>query len=307
MLSDRPLPGFDATNCIGYQYLTRIDNLGWDGEVEDEPEDAELQYDLFYSEIEDLLRTLCQPFFQELARATADEHQRKSLYAHMNPHTFNLQLETLAGKPKIVKRDDIPQVVFHPALPGTTIISPDIPPFSPRSIEILELLAYTWVLKVQLNGEVMVCKLTNQSGHHDSLAREYTSLQRILDANIASHIKVPKLRGVRSENGGVVGVLLDYIQPAVPNLGIALSAGDIEKSRREKWASQIETPLEQLHSIGVIWSDAKDSNILIDERDDGWILGFGGGQTIGWVETELVGTKEGDLQALEKILGSLRG
>jgi hypothetical protein len=42
----------------------------------------------------------------------------------------------------------------------------------------------------------------------------------------------------------VNGVLLGYIQPAIPNLGITLSAGDIEKSRKEKWVSEIEVTAE---------------------------------------------------------------
>ena len=55
----------------------------------------------------------------------------------------------------------------------------------------------------------------------------------------------------------------------------------------------------------MIWGDAKTSNILIDEKDDAWIVDFGGGQTLGWVDYELVGSKDGDLQALKKILEAL--
>jgi hypothetical protein len=55
----------------------------------------------------------------------------------------------------------------------------------------------------------------------------------------------------------------------------------------------------------VVWGDAKTSNILIDKKDDAWIVDFGGGQTLGWVDYELVGSKDGDLQALKKILEAL--
>jgi hypothetical protein len=57
--------------------------------------------------------------------------------------------------------------------------------------------------------------------------------------------------------------------------------------------------------MGLVWGDAKTTNILIDGKVDAWTVGFGGGQTLGWVDYELVGTKDGDLQALKKILEAL--
>ena len=111
---------------------------------------------------------------------------------------------------------------------------------------------------------------------------------------------------VESKEGDVVGILMEYINKTLPNLADALSKDDvIEKSRRAKWATQIEDTLKQLHTIGVVWGDAKTSNILIHEKDDAWIVDFGGGQTLGWVDYELVGSKDGDLQALKEILAAL--
>jgi serine/threonine protein kinase len=107
---------------------------------------------------------------------------------------------------------------------------------------------------------------------------------------------------VELEEGAVVGILMEHIDKSPLNLADILSKNDIiEKSRKEKWATQIEDTLKQLHAIGVVWGDAKTSNIHIDEKGDVWIVDFGGGQTLGWVDYGLVGTKDGDLQALKRI------
>ena len=136
-----------------------------------------------------------------------------------------------------------------------------------------------------------------------NLSREYSALQQILDAGLIPLPRVPCLKGVvESEKGDVVGILMEYINKTLPNLADALSKDDIiERSRRVKWAAQIEDTVKQLHTIGVVWGDGKTSNILIDEKDDAWIIDFGGGQTLGWVDDELVDSKDGDLQALTKI------
>jgi tRNA A-37 threonylcarbamoyl transferase component Bud32 len=63
---------------------------------------------------------------------------------------------------------------------------------------------------------------------------------------------------------------------------------------------QVTSTLTQLHKAGIIWSDAKPDNVLIDKNDDAWIIDFGGGYTRGFVEREKAGTIEGDLQGLEK-------
>ena len=44
--------------------------------------------------------------------------------------------------------------------------------------------------------------------------------------------------------------------------------------------------------LGVVWGNAKISNILIDEKE-AWIVDFGGGQTLCWVDYELVGQQGG--------------
>ena len=56
-----------------------------------------------------------------------------------------------------------------------------------------------------------------------------------------------------TKEGAMVGILMEYINKTLPNLVATLSKDDIiEKSRRAKWATQIEDTLKQLHAIGVV-------------------------------------------------------
>src|SRR5262249_17783499 len=70
---------------------------------------------------------------------------------------------------------------------------------------------------------------------------------------------------------------------AVRNIDIPVTSAE----RRQKWASQIREAVDQLHGVGVIWGDGKGSNVIVDEKDNAWLIDFGGGFTEGWVDKEL--------------------
>ena len=69
-----------------------------------------------------------------------------------------------------------------------------------------------------------------------------------------------------------------------------------------KWKNQICLSAGALHKADVTWGDVKAENVLIDERDDAWVVDFGGGYTEGWVEKETAGTLAGDAEGLINIL-----
>ncbi|KAM5342054.1 hypothetical protein ACJ41O_015085 [Fusarium nematophilum] len=71
---------------------------------------------------------------------------------------------------------------------------------------------------------------------------------------------------------------------------------------RRKWKKQIRWTVELLHIAGIIWGNVKADNVLIDDRDDAWVIDFSGGYTEGWVDKEHAGTLEGDEQGLSKII-----
>jgi tRNA A-37 threonylcarbamoyl transferase component Bud32 len=121
-------------------------------------------------------------------------------------------------------------------------------------------------------------------------------------------IRIPKLKGLIQVGGGIVGILMDFIETEKPDLTYNLSDEEpILESRRAKWASQLTEILRQLHAIDIVWGDAKTANVVINRNSNVWLVDFGGGETMGWVDNELVDTKEGDLQALKKILQDVRG
>ena len=152
----------------------------------------------------------------------------------------------------------------------------------------------------------MFCKLNGTV--HDSFAREYQALRMILDSDGSDSIRVPRLRETVQVAEGVAGVLIDLIDTNYRDLSFMLSVeGPPSESLRLKWESQLVETLARLHAIDVVCGDAKTANVLVDKNLDLWVVDFGGGQTRGWVSNELVGTKEGDLQALEKILKDIRG
>lgn len=51
--------------------------------------------------------------------------------------------------------------------------------------------------------------------------------------------------------------------------------------------------------------DIKTDNVLIDDNGDAYLVDFGGGNTMGWVDRDKYDTVEGDLQGLQKMLAAL--
>lgn len=62
--------------------------------------------------------------------------------------------------------------------------------------------------------------------------------------------------------------------------------------------SQIQSTAERLHSVNIVWGDAKPDDVLIDEDNNVIVIDLGGGTTKGWVDRKLEGSIEGDLRGL---------
>ncbi|KAF5628938.1 serine threonine kinase [Fusarium sp. NRRL 52700] len=135
--------------------------------------------------------------------------------------------------------------------------------------------------------------------------KELITLKNITEAQIppppAAYIC--QLVGVVREGDGLLGMLFTWI----PNKGVLskVRAAASPPELRKQWASQIQRSVDLLHSEGIIWGDAKAENVLIDQNDDAWVIDFGGGYTVGWVDKDKTGTLEGDRQGLAKILNML--
>ena len=74
-------------------------------------------------------------------------------------------------------------------------------------------------------------------------------------------------------------------------------------SQKTTWKSQISRAVHFLHENNITWEDVAPDNILICENKVKAILiDFGGGFKLRWVDGDLAGSKEGDLDALKRIL-----
>ncbi|KAF5984623.1 serine threonine kinase [Fusarium coicis] len=135
--------------------------------------------------------------------------------------------------------------------------------------------------------------------------QELSTLKNIVEAQIPQppQAYICRLIGVVRQGDGLLGMLFTWI----PNKGVLSKAraAAAPPELRERWASQIQRSVDLLHKKGIVWGDAKAENVLIDQNDDAWVVDFGGGYTMGWVDEDKTGTLEGDRQGLVKILNML--
>ncbi|PMD52275.1 uncharacterized protein K444DRAFT_669872 [Hyaloscypha bicolor E] len=277
---------------------------------------------LVVAEIEKDVLKVCKSTMQAPAPSTEALGKKPSLYSWMYPKTINLQLVTKQGVLTVVKRDDLPVHDSHAYITDPQVLAFNLPHHMISDIQVITGL-YPFVYKVNVEGQTMVAKL-GRSEPHDSITDEIKKLYGVQTSAQGPLARVPQLKGFVSSPMGVVGFLTNYIPSLCHNLEYLLACAritggtvpknkdapspaiTISKARKEKWTSQIQETLQSLHARNVIWGDAKLANILIDEvTDDSWIVDFGGGNTQGWIERDLHGSKAGDLQALDRITAEL--
>ncbi|KAF5016671.1 hypothetical protein F66182_11575 [Fusarium sp. NRRL 66182] len=136
--------------------------------------------------------------------------------------------------------------------------------------------------------------------------KELEAMKKISTARLPPPPKtyICHLVGVVREENNLLGMLFAWIDG-----GGVLSEARAAKSSaalKQRWLSQINTSIEQLHDKGIVWGDAKADNILIDRDENAWVIDFGGSYTLGWVDKDKAGTFEGDYQGLGKINDMLR-
>lgn len=192
-----------------------------------------------------------------------------------------------------------------------TSLSPDIlatfPSYHPRQIQLwprdgqvgLSILA----TKVTIDGETPYFFKAYGPEDYASAPREIANYKAIEDAGLDTDLRISRLHGiVRDEDSGkVFGVLLTFIDCGGMTLQYAIKP-DTDLGLREQWARQVTDTLLCLHERSVLWADVKPDNVLIDRRNNAWLIDFGGGYTEGWVDKDVAGTLEGDLQGLVRIL-----
>jgi hypothetical protein len=178
----------------------------------------------------------------------------------------------------------------------------DLPRFTPDEIKITHLFGHganSVTAVVQAGGREMFCKACGtglcNSGQREELPRMIDILNAFPDPSM---IEVPQLLGYVHHKD--TKQILGFVRQWIP--GRTLDDVTITPEKGQKWIKQISQTIERLYQHGIVWGDGKPNNIVIDEKDDAWLIDFGGGTTKGWVDEELAETTEGDKQALRRIV-----
>ncbi|KAI5859500.1 hypothetical protein GGS23DRAFT_585683 [Durotheca rogersii] len=161
--------------------------------------------------------------------------------------------------------------------------------------------------KVKLAGgsEVFFLKLLYVGDQHRA-ALEFGNYKRIVDLGLEKEgLRISHLLGLLQDDSGfLLGFLHPYIGCRALNLMCAVKPG-LQDDLRRRWAGQVMSTVHRLHTAGTLWGNAKAENVLVDIYDNAWVADFGGGYTEEWVDKEMAGTVEGDLQGLANILEHL--
>lgn len=143
----------------------------------------------------------------------------------------------------------------------------------------------------------------------DKELNEIDALLRLQRCGLADKFRVLKLRGLVSSAGEdgteISGFLLTHIE-VFYSLSSARSLSSVSRSIREQWIGELKLAIDEFHKAGIVWGDVKPDNILVDVKNDLWIVDFGGSYTPVWVDESLKVTEQGDLQGLSKIVRYLR-
>ncbi|KAM3511228.1 hypothetical protein MY11210_005097 [Beauveria gryllotalpidicola] len=146
-------------------------------------------------------------------------------------------------------------------------------------------------------------------GDEAILKRELASYDRLRASQLPSSVRVARLLGLVCNSNNlrsVFGLLLTYIDFRTTSLTSAVESGAQGRFRR-RWSEQVMRIVHNLHQNGLVWGGASPNNVIIDANHNAWLVGLGGGHWGGWVPQELVGTIDGDLVALKKIVDYTEG
>jgi serine/threonine protein kinase len=97
-----------------------------------------------------------------------------------------------------------------------------------------------------------------------SFMNELDKYKSIYDAHLDESLRISRLIGlVRNETGQTFGLLLTYFDCGHRTL-LCAAKPDTSRELRQSWAQQVHDMVQQLHTTGIIWGDAKPDNVLVD-------------------------------------------
>lgn len=285
---------------IERNYLERLSRSLESGQEEES--------ELVFTELVDLLASLCQPWFREFATdRPASTPPVMSLYRTLYLEKLQLRLKTIKNAATLEVEED----------PGT--FKPNsfrnetfklLPTYKPSEVEILATLKDHTVFKALIRESTVCVKVIGYQSSTKPIQREIALLQQISEAQLDPRLRTPTLLGLISceENSDLVlGLVMDYVEPgALKSDLFTLALEPIPQTQRDTWAGQVSDDLNRLHNLGLVWGDAKAGNIVFDKECNPWIIDFGGGYTDNWVDEGLVDSIAGDLQGLGRIVNFMQ-
>lgn len=266
----------------------------------------------------------------ETAAQDTSSHQHTSLHSVLYPKSSHFRLEskpphgTLSLVP--IPAQEACAISFEDGqalLEHQSDLKPidSLPRYSTSRIQVVEQYARGGgtVCLVKIDGhdeEKFLCKARPDGLRNSSLEREIDCLQRILSSKSSATYRIPTLQGYITHPA--TGAIVGFVRQWIPG-GLSIrhlqdrteeKSGLVQnppRDLRKKWAGQITETIRFLHSIGVVWGDAKPSNVIVSLQNDAYLVDFGGGWSDGWVDENLHETVQGDEQGVGRILTLLDG
>ncbi|KAF2867432.1 hypothetical protein BDV95DRAFT_179749 [Massariosphaeria phaeospora] len=264
--------------------------------------------------MEELMDWMMEPCTCYINQLAPPQHRLEppSLAEYFDPETFIFKLMNVDGHLEAIRCPENHSPI-RSATPKVSISDPTVSAAIAQGVDCIS----ASILSAALEPDVheadydlvprRVRIIGQESQFHFKGAFEEQSFQRELDIllrfrsdSLPNDLLVSRLGGLVTHDDGlsVMGILIEYVHGS-KTLDFAVEEASM--TEREKWAWQIRTTIKQLHDANITWGDVKPDNVLIDPNGDALVIDFGGGCVEGWVDQNLEGTREGDLQGLANI------
>jgi Protein kinase domain len=263
---------------------------------------------------DDLLYDWILKPFKPIFRQLAPVHTRPrltTLHDALKPPLLPFTIRSIKGQLKALPHPTEPESLYNLTLPTNLVsnLAPiaraaNLPLIKPQSLRI----APTSPSQsrnpniILHNGQLTYFKRISR-GAEDAIITEANTLLHIQSLGPSHKLPIPRLLALVQDpdgcgNNHIIGVLLSIVNER-GDLGTL--AETAPTSLKRKWYDTVIQTVKILHSNNIIWGDVKADNVLIDRQHNAWLIDFGGGVTWGWVSEELGGTKQGDLEGLERL------
>lgn len=272
------------------------------------------EYDKFDTLMDEVLGVILDAGRPLFCGQVTPTHHDQSLNRFLFPPTLYFRLEAPGSCASIVPINSSESSIIlyadsrvNRSFVEELQIRQDLPRFTPDEVTVTKPFlrgASTISATVQVRGRDMFCKAcSGPNGLYGTRkGRELECLGDMLKAfPEPGMIQVPQIFGYihHKDTELILGFLREWI-PGRRLCDVDVAISTLEN--RHKWVLQISQTIERLHEHGIVWGNGKPINIVINERDDAWLINFGVGTTKGWVDEEMAETMEGDKQVLRKIV-----